>query len=88
MLSQEAEKLTRELDQIDISPNFEDQIKRTAEKIRAKLSGATMENKRLILETLEFQAQYYFDEQRGRILNISCAIPLEDDQIVINPSPK
>jgi len=89
MLSDEWEKLSRDLEQNNISPDFELQIKRTAGKIREKLSGATFEDKRMVLEALEMQVQYIYDEwKNAEILKISCVIPFTDRSIELSPSRK
>jgi len=86
LLSDEGQRLMRELEQIDISPDFEERIKRTTEVIRAKLSGATLQDKQMILEILDLQVRYHYDPARGKVLNISCAIPLVESQIVFSTS--
>lgn len=88
MMAEEGDRLLKELEQIDISPNFEHQIKRTAEVIREKLAGTTILDRRMVLEALGLHAEYYYDEQRGDVLFVSCAIPFSDSQIALSPSPK
>jgi site-specific DNA recombinase len=88
MLFDERERLSRELELSDISPDFEEQIKRTTAKIREKLAGATYEDKRIVLDALELRVEYYYDECRGKILKISCVIPFMEGEIAVNPSPR
>jgi len=63
----------------DITPDFEEQIKRTA---------ATIQDQQMVLDALDMQVQYLCDEERGEILKISCVIPFADGQIVLSPSRK
>jgi site-specific DNA recombinase len=88
MLSDEWERLSRELQENDITPDFEEQIKRTAAIIREKLSGATVEDQQMVLDALDMQVQYFYDRERGDIFKISCVIPFADGQIVLSPSPR
>ena len=88
MLSGEWERLSRELQENDITPYFEEQIKRTAAIIREKLSGATIEDQQMVLDALDMQVQYHYDQERGEILKISCVIPFADGQIVLSPSQR
>jgi hypothetical protein len=88
MLADEAEKLARDLEDYDISPDFEQQIKRTAAIIRQKLNGATTADKQLVLDALDLRAHYFCDEKRGEVLKISCIIPFADGQIVLPLSPR
>jgi site-specific DNA recombinase len=88
MLFDELEKLSKELEQGEISPDFEDQIRRTAAKIRGKLQGATLEDKRLILEALELQVLYFCPEKRTKILKISCIIPFAEGLIELRTSQR
>ena len=88
MLFAEWERLTHELEEIDFSSDFEEQIRRTAAKIRSKLSGATYDDKRLILDALEMQVHYFFHEERGEILKISCIIPFVEGEIALSSSRK
>src|SRR6185503_13957388 len=88
IISEEEERLLKELEQSDIAPNFEKQIKRTAEIIRGKLSGATIQDKRIVLEALGLQARHYYDPERGDILTIFCEIPYADDEIALSTSPR
>jgi len=88
MLADEAERLARDLEENDISPDFEDQIKRTAAIIREKLTGATIQDKQMVLDSLDLKAQYSFEEGRGEVLKISCVIPFAEGQIVLNPSKR
>jgi site-specific DNA recombinase len=84
MLAKEAERLFAELEQIDISPDFEQQIKRAATIIREKLCAATVNEKRMVLEMLELRVQYYYDPDRGEVLNISCSIPWAESEIALS----
>jgi site-specific DNA recombinase len=86
MLAGEWERISQELEQNDILPDFEKQIKKTAAIIREKLSGATIEDKQMVLDALDMQVQYLYSEERGEILKISCVIPFADGQIVLHPS--
>jgi len=79
MLAEEAERLARDL---------EEQIKRTAAIIRQKLTGATIADKQMVLDALDLKAHYFFEEERGEILKISCVIPVVEGQIVLPPSPR
>jgi len=88
MLFDEWEKLSRELEQSDISPDFEDQIRKTAAKIRGKLHGATLEDKRMVLEALELQVQYFCEDKHRKTLKISCIIPFAEGVIAVPPSQK
>jgi hypothetical protein len=88
MLLEEWERLSRELEQSDLSPDFEKQVRRTAEIIREKLSGSTMEDKRMVLDALDMRVRYLYDEERGEILQVSCVIPFGDAPIELRPSQK
>ena len=88
MLLAEWERLTKELEQSDLSPDFEQQIRRTAEIIRKSILGATLEDKRRVLEALDLRVKYLFDEERGQILQVSCVIPFGEGPIELLPSPR
>jgi len=88
ILSEEGERLAQELEQSDVSPDFEEQIKRTAAVIREKLAGSTYEEKRMVLDALDLQLHYFYEPERGDILRLSCAIPFSDAEIVLSPSRK
>jgi hypothetical protein len=88
MLADEAERLARDLEENDISPDFEEQIKRTAAIIRQKLTGATTADKQMVLDALDLRAHYSFEEGKGDILKISCVIPFAEGHIVLPPSRK
>jgi site-specific DNA recombinase len=83
LLADEAEKLAGDLEENDISYDFEQHIKRTAAVIRQKLTGATNSDKQMVLDALDLKAYYFFDEERGEVLKISCVIPSIDGQIVL-----
>jgi site-specific DNA recombinase len=83
ILAEEAERLVRDLEENDLTPDFEERIKRTAAIIRQKISGATMPDKHLILDALDLKAYYSYEEGRGEILKITCLIPSIDGQIVL-----
>jgi site-specific DNA recombinase len=88
MLADEAERLARDLEENDISPDFEDQIKRTAAIIREKITGATIQDKQMVLDALDLKAQYSLEEGRGEVLKISCVIPFAEGHIVLSPSKR
>ena len=73
---------------MDLAPDFEEQIKINAAKIRAKLSGATYEDKRMVLNALEMKVKYHSDNERGDILIVSCIIPFAEGEIALHPSRK
>ena len=88
MLSEEGERLARELEQSEISPDIEQQIKRTAVIIREKLSGSTYEEKRIVLDALDMRVEYIHEADRGDILRVSCVIPFADEEIALSSSRK
>ena len=88
MLFSEWERLSSELEQTDLSQDFESQRRRTAEIIRKSLKGATFEDKRRVFDLLDLQVRYLYDENRGEILQVSCMIPIGDGAIELSPSSR
>lgn len=88
MLLEEQSRLIAEIEQSKTPANFESKIRKIAEKVKGKIADATLQNKRMLLDAMNVRVVYYYEPEIGDKLQVSCAIPDADGEIVFNPSPR
>ena len=83
----ETEKLSieKELSEIELTEDKEELIMDFASEIATKLTSASFENKRRILDLLDVQVVIFWDVKPRRI-KVSCALRGEDTEIELHPS--
>jgi hypothetical protein len=70
-LQKEQDRLEAEFAQVEITAEFQQEIKAMAAQIREKLSNAPYDGKRAVMDKLDVKVVFRFEEDAWR-LNASC----------------
>jgi hypothetical protein len=81
-LQEEKVRLEKELTDLEISPNIENQIAEISAGVRERLPIATFQGMRNLLELLHVKVIYYHSNE-GVKLRVSCEIPGSGEDIMI-----
>ena len=84
-LLSERERIESEISNQTISPDTRARILESAAKIRRRMVKPTYNQRRELLDLLDFQAIFRVDET-GRWLDVSCGLKPEGDAIKLDPS--
>ena len=80
----ERDELENALSQVEITANQKKQLQAFANSIRDGLDNATFNEKRRIMDILDLRAVMIYDD-RGKRVEVSCAIPPYDRVIELLP---
>ena len=68
MLLDEHSRLSMELENLELPPDFDEQVRNMVEEAREEIGDASFESKRSLLEKLNVQAVYHRDPETRSIL--------------------
>jgi site-specific DNA recombinase len=89
MLLEEHSRISMELENLELPPDFDEQVRNMVREAREEIGDASFESKRSLLEKLNVQVLYHRDPETGAIrLNASCIIPQFNCAIETSPSQK
>jgi len=86
-LIKEQQSIESDLSRIEFSPAVKDGIRAKERMIRGKLAEPTVEQKRQLLDVLDFQAIYRMEEG-VKLLDVKCELKPEGDLIALPHSRK
>lgn len=83
MILKEKDQIESVLAQVEIGPEVENQIMRTAEEIRERIPDRTFANMRYLLDKLNVNV-LFINEDENIKLNVSCVIPGSEREIALS----
>jgi len=89
MLLEEHSRLSMEFENLELPPDFDEQVRNMVSEAREEIGDGSFESKRSLLEKLNVQVLYLRDPETGAIrLDASCLIPQFNSAIETSPSQK
>lgn len=89
LLLEEHSRLSMELENLELPPDFDEQVRNMVREAREEIGDASFESKRSLLEKLNVQVIYHRNpETRAIRLEASCIIPQLNSAIETSPSQR